>query len=225
MRTIEASVLRQVAARSLFAFDSGYDRLTDDSFAWRGTRPAGGWHIHGWTEAHPWAVVEGRRQRITVRKRRWRRDDRSATCHSRPPDALRLRSDALLVVLELWCWLDAAVGLHRYVGPFDDGPARRTVQRWLHRALPVAAATQHALRFAVIERSEPRPLEMLFPRGLSPPESLRRRRWRDPPSVWTLWRGLAILLNGASKLGISCAPLLAEARRRSTAPPEQFLTL
>ena len=168
VRTIEASVLRQVAARSLFAFDKGYNRLTDDSFAWRGTRPAGGWHIHGWTEAHPWAVVDGRRQRITVRKRRWRRDNRSVTCHSRPPDALRLRSDALLVVLELWCWLDAAVGLHRYVGPFADGPARRTVQRWLHRALPVAAATQHALRYAVIERSEPRPLEMLFPRGCRP---------------------------------------------------------
>lgn len=225
MRTIEASALRQVAASSLVALDAGYDRLPDGSFAWCGERPSGGWHVHGWTVARPWAVIDGRRQRITVRKRRWRRADRSATCHSQPPDALRVRSDPLLVVLELWCWLDALVGLHRYVSPFDDGPARRTVQRWLRRAVPVAAATQHALRRAVIERSEPRPLEMLFPRGLSPPRSQQRRRWRDPSSVSTLWRGLAILLIGASKLRISCASLLAEARRRSTTPPEQFLLL
>lgn len=225
MQTVEASVLRQVAAYSLFAFDVGYDRLSDHVFVWHGDRPAGGWHVHGWTDAHPWSVVDGRRQRLTIRKRRWRRADRTATCHSHPPDALRVYSDALLVALELWCWLDAAVGLHRYVGPFDEGPARRTVQRWLRRALPVAAATQHALRHAIIERSEPRPVEMLFPRGLAPPADLQRRRWRVPSSVSTLWRGLAILIIGASKLQISCAPLLAEARRRSTAPPEQFLLL
>lgn len=223
--TVTAAVVRNLASHSLIAVPAaGYVETAAGVFEWAGERPATDWHVHGWTVAHPWRVVGGRRCRVTLRKRRWRRADRMETCHSRPPDDLGVRSDALLVVLELWCWLDAAVGLERYLGPFPSGPARRTVQRWLARALPLALQTQHAFRHAIIERSEPRPLETLFPRGLSPPEALRSR-WRDRAEVSALWRGLAFLLVGASKLGCPLAPLLAEARRRWTAPRDRFLLL
>lgn len=56
--------------------------------------------------------------------------------------------------------------------PARRGPPDAPSTRWLRRALPVAAATQHALRHAIIERSEPRPVEMPFLRGLAPPTSL-----------------------------------------------------
>jgi hypothetical protein len=207
----------------LIVSKGGYQPLDDDVFAWVGERPGHDWHIHGWTEVHPFVVRDGRRQRITLRKRRWRRADRSETCHSRPPDDLGLGHDALLVALELWCCLDTALGLHRYVSLFEPGPARRTVQRWLARALPLAQATQQALRHALIERSEPRPVETLFPGGLDPPEALLRRHRRDPSTACTLWRGLALLFVGASKLGLSLAPLLAEARRRTTTALDPFL--
>lgn len=223
--TVTAAVVGKLAGHSLIAAPrAGYVEVAPGVLQWAGERPAADWHVHGWTVARPWVVTAGLRRRVTVRKRRWRRADRTGTCHSRPPDDLGVRSDALLVVLELWCWLDAAVGLERYVGPFPAGPARRTVQRWLARALPLALQTQHALRRAIIERSEPRPLETLFPRGLSPPEALRSR-WRDHAPVSPLWRGLAFLLVGASKLGCPLAPLLAEARRRWTAPRDRFLLL
>jgi hypothetical protein len=221
--TLSADVLRGLARHSLFASPGGYQQLEENVFAWVGERPGAGWHIHGWTEAHPFVVHNGRRQRITLRKRRWRKVDRSETCHSRPPDDLGLRHDALLVALELWCCLDTALGLHRYPSLFEPGPARRTVQRWLARALPLASATQHALRHAIIERSEPRPVETLFPGGLSPPEALLRRSRHDPSTASTLWRGLALLFVGASKLGLSLAPLLAEARWSSTSPQDPFL--
>jgi hypothetical protein len=221
--TLSAPVLRGLAVHSLLASAGGYEQLDDDVFVWKGHRPGENWHVHGWTVAHPFVVHNGRRQRITLRKRRWRKVDRSETCHSRPPDDLGLRHDALLVALELWCCLDTALGLHRYVSLFEPGPARRTVQRWLARARPLASATQQALRHALIERSEPRPIETLFPGGLSPPEALLRRSRQDPSTACTLWQGLALLFVGASKLGLSLAPLLAEARRRTTTPRDPFL--
>lgn len=201
------------ATHRTLAVLAGYD-VDGDLLVWRGQRPGHDWHAHGWTEAHPKMLIAGRVVPKTVRKRRWRRADRSVTTHSRPPDDLGLGYDALIVALELFCWLDAAVGLHRYETPLSNGPSRRTVQRWLHRARPRALAFQSAVRHALIERSEPRPLETLFPVGLSPPGALSRRRWKDPPAVAALWRALSMLFVGAQKLGIGAAPLLAEARGR-----------
>jgi hypothetical protein len=133
----------------------GYE-LAGDVLVWRGTRPAAGWHVHGWTEATRKMLVDGRVERVPVLKRRWILADRSRSTHSRPPDDLGTVHDAMLVAVELWCWLDAALGLHRYVTPHHDGPDRRTAQRWLRRALPHALGTQQAIRAAVIARFEKR---------------------------------------------------------------------
>ena len=51
---------------------------------------------------------------------------------------------------------EVAAGLDRVVSP-------RTAQRWLGRAVTQALVIQQAIRAAVIERSEPRPVEHRFP--------------------------------------------------------------
>lgn len=208
---MEPAKLAAIAVRGLATLNAF--EVHGDVLVWRGTRPGPGWHAHGWTECRRRMLIDGALRWRTLRKRRWARADRSATTHSRPPEDLGLVHEALVVALELWCWLDGALGLHRYVTPYVDGPSRRTVQRWLGRALPRAVAFQSAIRRALIERSEPRPWETLFPAGLSPPGGLLRRRWRDPSTVASLRRGLAFLFVGASQLSVSPTSLLAEARR------------
>jgi len=222
MPTIASDALRRLAWNSLCAIGAGYVRDDDGTYLWHGDRPDKAWHVHGWTDAHPRVRIGGQLAQITVRKRRWLDPARGATCHSRPPDDLGMRFDAMLIALELWCWIDGALGLHRYMTPFDDGPSSRTVQRWMRRALPDALHTQQANRRALVERCEPQPMEDWFPRGLSPPGSLTCRRWRDHASVWTLWRGLAFLFFGASAFDIPAARLLAEARGRWTHPTSKF---
>jgi hypothetical protein len=197
--------------------------VAEDVYVWRGSRPAGGWHVHGWLKVRRYVLIGLVRRKITLLKRRWRRSDRPATVHSRPPDDLGLLHDALILALELWCWLDVALGLHRYDSPIRNAPSRRTVQRWLRRATPRAPAFQSAVRFELIERCEPRPLEILFPGGLSPPGPFARRRWRSPPEVSALWRGFYLLFGGAHGLDLLAARLLAGARGRLADPTSQLL--
>jgi hypothetical protein len=123
----------------------------------------------------------------------------------------------LFVLLKLWPWLNGGVGLHNAAEVdhvLDDHACSRTVQRWLRRLCAKALEIQQAIRSALIERCEPRPVEHLFPRGLSPPESLSQRRWREPEAVTTLHRALTMLFAGAVELGIPTTVLLAEARGR-----------
>ncbi|MBA2321458.1 MAG: hypothetical protein H0V89_09905 [Deltaproteobacteria bacterium] len=223
MHSVQVELLRRAVRDSLLVIGGGYHLLQDGSWVFPGERPGRDWHVHGWLEVRPQVRVRGTLRRIVLRKRRWIRSDRSESTHSRPPDDLGVRFDALLVAVELWCWLDAALGLQRYMTPFEDGPDRRTVQRWLRRATPRARETQQAIRRALIEKSEPRPMEMLFPRGLAPPERLTRRRWKDPSSVTSLWTGLFLLFGGTIGLDLPTAPLLAEARGRLTDPRSRFL--
>lgn len=159
--------------------------------------------------------------RLTARllwKRRWLREGTTRTCHSRPPDVLPgIRCCTLVLVLKLWAWLDAQEGLHRYeelCPELDEVGSRRSVQRWLHKLLPRALDIQQAIRLAVINRCEPRPLERIFPCGLDPPQRVRRKRWVDGSSVCRLWTALAMLLGASRALNVYCATLLAEARRR-----------
>jgi len=120
------------------------------------------------------------------------------------------------VLVRLWSWLSSTRGLAHYeeVVPSLQLASRRTVQRWLHRLLPAADRLQVALRTTVIERSEPQPLEKLFPTGLSPPERTRCRWWKDPEATYSLATGLAFLFGGAVALEISATVLLAEVRKR-----------
>ena len=116
--------------------------------------------------------------------------------------------------MALFGWLAAPCGLQTHepiIADLKSAPSSRTLQRWLQRALPGALETQQAYRLAVIERCEPRPVESLFPGGLSPPQ-WSRRPWRDPPLVASLWRAFALILGAAVKLPLPAAVLLAEAR-------------
>lgn len=200
----------------------GYVRVTDDVFEWRGERPEGGWHVHGWLDVGRLLIGGGGLRPVIVRKRRWQRVGRAGTCHSRPPDDLGSRYDALFVAVELLSWLSALVGVHAYDAPFDAGPDRRTVQRWLRRALPNALWTHHAVRSVLIEKCEPRPVELLSPGGLPPP-FLNRSGWRDPGRTSTLFRALAMLKIGARDCIEQTALLLAEARGRFADPHHNVL--
>jgi len=122
---------------------------------------------------------------------------------------------ALVYVLALFGWLTAPCGLETHepvVFDLKKVPSRRTLQRYLSRALPQALETQQAYRLAVIDRCEPRPVESLFPSGLSPPQGLLRRRFADPPLVASLWRAFTMVLGAAVKLHLPAALLVAEAR-------------
>ena len=167
-------------------------------------------------------LADGVVQRMRVHKRRWLDTVTGATCHSRPPDdPVAAYSSTLVVFAALWGWLVSARGLHRHepvVPSLDAAASRRTVQRWLRRALRHAIAIQQAVRLAVIQRCEPRPIESLFPRGLSPPPALMRRAWKDPLGIACLWRGLTYAVRGSSKLEIPLSTLLAEARGRWDGP-------
>ncbi len=188
-----------------------------------GERPGPEWHAHGYMRRFLVARCDGGRK--VVWKRRWLRTDDgpgARTCHSRPPDDLAsVWFCATAVILKIWAWLDGGAGVCRYEEPScirQLGGSRRTVQRWLRRALPLATHTLQAVRRAVMERCEPRPMEQLFPRGVPPPEKLWRRPWREPASVSTLWQALAILMGGAVALNVSPPVLLAEARGRQATP-------
>jgi hypothetical protein len=210
---------------SLLVFSGAFRRRPDGSFVYLAERPGPEWHAHGFTPRQLHVLVAGVLRIVLLLKPRWRHRETGETCHSRPPDDVAcIRSCTLIVVLKLWSWVGSAEGVHlrRELLPDLDAVAvPRTVQRWLRRALPLAAATEHAIRFHVTEKSEPRP-ESLIPRGRAPPE-LVRRRWQDRSAVSTLYSGLCTLLRGAAKLRIPTSRLLAGARGRWTGPTERFL--
>jgi hypothetical protein len=216
--------VRAAVQDSLFAASGLYRVRSDGDLQFDGTRPDGDgrWHSHGYFERRLWMLRGGQLVRRRLWKRRWLHHGEGRTCHSRPPeDVPSLWSCTLVVVLKLWGLLDGGAGLHTSVEvlPSLEEHARpRTVSRWLRRAATHALELQQAVRRAVIERCEPRPIERLFPTGLSPPQDLVSRRWRDPLAVATLWRALALLLVGAIELSVPSALLLAEARGRCGTP-------
>jgi hypothetical protein len=216
--TYELERLRQVVGSSLFLVSGHYQVRADGDLVYQGQRPGPEWHAHGYFPRLLWMLVRGTERRVRIWKRRWLHLDSGGTCHSRPPDELpSLGFCSLILVLKLFSWLDGPRGVHHAPQVFDGLTTcgdPRSVQRWLRRGLPHAMTLQQALRLAVIERCEPRPVEHLFPGGLSPPEGLSRRRWKDPPSVERLWRALAIVLGSAIELDVPTPCLLAEARGR-----------
>ncbi len=208
--------LREIASSSLFAVGQVYTRRSNGDLQFTGVRPGPGWEGHGYFSRGLWVLHAGRLKHVRIWKHRWLdRTGGTGTCHSRPPDEMgQLSVCALVYVLALFGWLSAPCGLQNHEPIWFDlktTPSRRTLQRWLQRALPKALETQQAYRLAVIERCEPRPVESLFPRGLSPPE-WPRRPWRDPPLVGRLWRAHALILGAAVTLRLPAALLLAEAR-------------
>ena len=181
---------------------------------YRGRRPGAQWHGHGTFARKLFTLRAGELVRITVHKQRWRLAGTTQTRHSRPPDDVgSCWFCSLIVATSLWEWVCGEEGLHRRtptLAALNERPSPRTVQRWLARALPHADETATALRRAVIERSEPRPMEHFVGGGRSPPQ----RRWGDPSAVITLHSGLSLLYEGAAALDVHVTLLLAEARGR-----------
>jgi hypothetical protein len=77
-----------------------------------------------------------------------------------------------------------------------------------------AMEIQQAIRLAIIEEIEPRPVESLFDGGLSPPHGVVKKRWKSKDSLTVLYRGYAMLWIAAQKLATHASNLLAGARRR-----------
>lgn len=203
-----------VIASGLFWTASLYTREADNRLVFRGIRPGPDWEGHGTFRRQLFTLCGERLVRITVHKQRWRRHGTTQTCHSRPPDDLAsIWFCSLIVAVSLWSWLSAEEGIHRHepvLPALGRSPSGRTLQRWLQRAVAHADETAMALRRAVIERSEPRPMESYVGGGLSPPH----RRWGSSNAVRTLHSGLSLLHEGAAALDVHVSLLLAEARGR-----------
>lgn len=132
---------------------------------------------------------------------------------------------SLIVVLRIIGVLDSPRGFHNREDLCEGLEAcgsDRTVQRWTARAMRDALQIQQAIRLAIIEEVEPRPVESLFVGGLSPPDAVTSRRWKSTINTETLWRAYAMLLVAASKLARHASYLLAEARRRCQAEKKPF---
>ena len=218
-------------ALSLCFLPGSYHRRGDGSYEFAGPRPGPGgeggtWHIHGWLTVHPRVLLRGVPVGITLHKRRWRHSVEGHTVHSRPPDDIPFAHSCTLVVSTLlYGALAAAKGLHmhRRLWPaLDVAVSTRHLQRWIQRARDLAEHTQQAVRAALIEKCEPRPLEHVFPGGLSPPDGLSRYR-QNPSKAAILWRGLLLLFEGAKRLKLSPSCLAAEARGRWTGPQSRFV--
>jgi len=226
--TFSSKQLLEVVTRSLFVAGCVYRRRRDGDLQFDGVRPGDRWIAHGYCSRRLWMLDGVRLVRRRLWKRRWLDPEMGETCHSRPPDdAAQVWSCTLIVALKLWAWLDAreggASGAPEILDVLEEHAHVCTVARWLHRAAARALEIEQAIRHAVIERSEPRPVELLFPAGLSPPEELLRRRWRcDPSDIASLWRALAFLFGGAIRLSVPAACLLAEARGRMSAHESSF---
>ena len=203
---------------SLFAFCGVYQPRGDGSYWFRGPRPGTDWHGHRYFPKILWMLSDGRPIAVTVWKQRWRQVGTTTTCHSRPDDdPVLLRFCTLIVFLRVWSWVSSEVGFHHRAEVFEDLDScgtDRTVQRWAARAMGDGLWIQQAIRLAIREEVEPRPVESLFVGGLSPPDAVLNRRWTCPSDVEALWRGYAMLLVASRKLAKQASYLLAEARRR-----------
>lgn len=159
---------------------------------------------------------------VVIERRRWLQFGTTTTQQDRSPDELGgIGSTLLVVFLQLCAWLLSENGLHTYEDRphlLVQPPSRRTVHRWFQRLLPDAERVQGARRTAAIECSEPQPIERLFPGGLSPPEAILRRRWKDRSKMYLLAMGLAFFAHGADALNLPATVLLAVAQQGIDGP-------
>lgn len=216
MATFQAKLLRVVARSGLTPLRlAGFELGPNGAWRYPGVRPGEDWHAHGWFPATLRDLDGGRLVRLRVDKPRWLHPPTNRTVHTSPPGTLGVHYSGLVVVLQLFACLDAAVGVHRFEALFrslDDRPSRRTVQRWLARFQPRALELQHQARRVVLcYRDEPRSLDMLSPGGIPPPPALRCRPWREPGRVGQLFRALAMVLGAAVAFDVPVALLVTEA--------------
>lgn len=219
---IRVCVLQAIGAgllsESLLGLGDSYVRLSDGRVYFPGERPGPNSHKHGCCSKRLVMLVGGRRLEVVVLKQRWLEYGTTMTCHSRPPEDIDLvRFCSSIVVLRLAAVLFTEAGFHNRAELFEgleECGSDRTVQRWLARAQAQAVEIAQAIRLMLIMRIEPRPLETMFPGGLSPPRSLIRKHWKHTEYVAALWSGYTMLLVAAREHGRPLSVLLAEARRR-----------
>lgn len=212
--------LQAVVGTSLLMMAGRVRRRPTGELQFDGQRPGPGWHAHGYCSRFLEFLEAGRVVRRRLFKRRWKdaTGQGRSTRHSRPEDELpSLGCCALIVVLQLWSWMDGDAELihHDALLPgLERVRSTRTIQRWMRRLRERALELQQAIRAAIIERCEPRPMEQLFEGGLSPPAWVRRRWRKAAPLVDRLWTAFAMMFGAAIRLEIPASVLLAEARRR-----------
>ncbi|MFH1468991.1 MAG: hypothetical protein ABIO70_31685 [Pseudomonadota bacterium] len=199
-----------------------YARRRGGVWLWEGPRPGPDWHRHDWRPIQiPFLGLKGLWKQ-NIYRRRWRLAGTTQTSQDHCPDeVLGTRVSVLTLTLKLWVYLSSGHGVQTYdevVEDLEGVGARRTVQRWLRGLAPSGLRLQQALRTAVIERLEPKPVEDLFPGGVSPPWSIGCRRWKAPEEVYSLATALTFLFAGALALKTTATVLLAEAHRRLDGP-------
>jgi|GEM_PF-1472467 len=204
---------------SLFALTGIYTPVGDGSFRFTGSRPGPDWHGHGYFPKSLTVLKCGAPVVIRLYKHRWKETTTGRTVHDRPPDdPLLVRFCTLILFLRVWAVVSSPVGFHNrkevYEGLESGCGSDRTVQRWTARAMKDAMEIQQAIRLAIIEKVEPRPVERLFEGGLSPPHVVTQRRWQSSQKLKLLYRGYAMLLVTARELATHASYLLAGARRR-----------
>ena len=204
---------------SLFVAAGVYTALGDGVLVYTGARPGANWHGHGYFPKMLTMMKSGKPRKVKLFKHRWKDTITGGTVHDRPPDdPLLVRFCSLIVFLRVWAVISSEQGFHNREEVFEELESGcgsdRTVQRWTARCLDNAILIQQAIRLAIIEEVEPRPVESLFLGGLSPPHVVAQRRWKSPQKHKTLYRGYAMLLVTAKKLATHASYLLAGARRR-----------
>jgi hypothetical protein len=216
------------------AFPSGEVFRSGGIYVYRGAAPeecprcgrAGGrYHSHGGFLRWLRTWVDGRMRRIRLRKPRFLCLTCQKTFSQNPPDVLPYkRHSSFLIVVCMWSALVSSAGIHRCLpGAVSEDISVRTVARHVKAARAVAGETQQFIREVLIRKMEPRPVEDLFPGGLDPPATLRRKRFTEPDTAWTLWRALHMLRQGADVLSIDPRTLLAWAQESEHGKERPFL--
>ena len=183
------------------------------------------YHAHG-SFLRWFVTLVGRKiERVRLRKPRFKCLSCTHTFSVHPPEGLPYkRTCNFLIVVFLWSYLAGTAGMHRALpAEFSEEVSPRTVSRYLKSAKAKAVETQQFIREALMERTEPRPIEEIFFGGPHPPESLLKRQRAEPEKASTLWRALAMLLNGAKALNEDPRTLLAWANQRSQNRKRRFL--
>lgn len=220
--------------RSRGPFNSGNVFRLGEIYVYRGEPPEdcprcgsseGRYHCHGGFLRWLKTFVDDQIQRIRLRKPRFLCLSCQKTFSLNPPEVIPYkRYCSFLIVLCLWSYLVCSSGIHHCLpGAFSEDISARTMARHLDAAKHVAQETQQYIREVLIRKMEPRPVEELFPGGLDPPESLRRKQSKGPDTATTLWRALSMLRQGAETLSIDPRTLLAWAKQTSQAKKRSFL--
>ena len=212
---------------SLFALGGVYGTAVGGRYFYRGERPGSGWHGHGYFPKRLVMLVDGMPVLVSLLKHRWKNTVTNKTVHSRPPDdPVLVRYCTLIVFCRVWAFVSSPRGFHHRSEVFESLESQcgsdRTVQRWTSLMMKNAMSFHQAIRLAIIEESEPRPVESLFDGGLSPPHVIAQKRWKLPSNMSILYQGCAMLLFTTRELACHASHLLAGARRRSSMNEKTF---